>query len=379
MPLPRAALGTIYTVTGLGMLPADATSTAPVSSIATAVSTNGNAVGYTTFADGSTEATYWPASGGIIGLGGTDSKAYGINDTAGFIVGQTSGQAVVWTPGENLLTPGFGGQANGVNDSGVIIGNLIDGPSHTVTVWFPDNTSSLINTTLNETGTAINNLGQIVGYSVDYPDIGYWVSSTDPHSGFGIGGLDPTALNDSGLAGVTGATIENGQWVAYTWGHLIGTLGHDLTSFALGINNANTVVGVSGNGGMLDPNGSATVIGITDSQGFVYDSTHGLQGIDSLLDPASSSWTVWSANAINSNGQIVGWGEYNLGQQQAVLLTPVPEPGTRVLAGLGAIGLVTHARRRRRRSGRAHVPDSSVPLVLGHSRLHPDLETRSRS
>ena len=63
-----------------------------------------------------------------------------------------------------------------------------------------------------------------------------------------------------------------------TWGHLIGTLGHDLTSFALGINNANTVVGVSGNGGMLDPNGSATVM-VTDSQGFVYDSTHGLQGI----------------------------------------------------------------------------------------------------
>ena len=45
-----------------------------------------------------TEATYWRASGGIIGFrGGTNSKAYGINDTAGFIVGQTSGRAVVWT------------------------------------------------------------------------------------------------------------------------------------------------------------------------------------------------------------------------------------------------------------------------------------------
>ncbi len=42
-----------------------------------------------------------------------------------------------------------------------------------------------------------------------------------------------------------------------------------------------------------------------------------------LLDATGTGWTLTRANAINNLGQIVGYGLNALGQQHAVLLTPV--------------------------------------------------------
>ena len=52
---------------------------------------------------------------------------------------------------------------------------------------------------------------------------------------------------------------------------------------------------------------------------------------NSLID-TSSGWTLEEATAVNDNGWIVGQGYNSLtGQEDAVLLTPIPEPSTFVL------------------------------------------------
>jgi uncharacterized membrane protein len=49
----------------------------------------------------------------------------------------------------------------------------------------------------------------------------------------------------------------------------------------------------------------------------------GVFELPSLLDASGAGWTLSSASAINSSGQIVGTGLHN-GQARAFLMTPVP-------------------------------------------------------
>ena len=51
----------------------------------------------------------------------------------------------------------------------------------------------------------------------------------------------------------------------------------------------------------------------------------GMQNLNDLIDPSSGFYLV-SATAINDSGQIVGEGYNAAGQNDAFLLTPVPEP-----------------------------------------------------
>ena len=77
--------------------------------------------------------------------------------------------------------------------------------------------------------------------------------------------------------------------------------------------------------------------------------------LDDLIPP-DSGWEVYGATDINDLGQIVGWGRNPEGNQQALLLTPIPEPATVGLVGLGLSAIFVRKRRspglRRRRSGR---------------------------
>ena len=50
---------------------------------------------------------------------------------------------------------------------------------------------------------------------------------------------------------------------------------------------------------------------------------------------SGSGWTLDEATGINDKGQIVGYGTNPSGQSEAFLLTPVPEPSTLALGGMG--------------------------------------------
>jgi hypothetical protein len=70
--------------------------------------------------------------------------------------------------------------------------------------------------------------------------------------------------------------------------------------------------------------------------------------LNSLISP-TSGWVLEQANAINDNGQIVGFGTID-GETHGFLLTPVPEPGSLSLLAVGGVALL----RRRSRSSLVH-------------------------
>jgi probable HAF family extracellular repeat protein len=104
--------------------------------------------------------------------------------------------------------------------------------------------------------------------------------------------------------------------------HDIGTLG--TRSQGEGINGAGQVVGYY-------------VTALGPYHAFLYDATHGIVDLNSLIDPASG-WVLGDAMGINDTGQITGMGTIN-GQSVAFVLTPTPEPSSIVLAALGLLGL----------------------------------------
>jgi len=66
--------------------------------------------------------------------------------------------------------------------------------------------------------------------------------------------------------------------------------------------------------------------------------------LNTLIDP-TLKWNLKIAYAINDSGQIVGYGS-NGSQNHAFLLTPVPEPSTFILLGIGFISLMLYTRRK---------------------------------
>ena len=148
--------------------------------------------------------------------------------------------------------------------------------------------------------TAINNRGQIVGFSDNAADT---VSEPFFYSG--------------------------GTMTAIPLGPFVGG------GNAFGLNDEGVVVG------------SAAFAGDIVSHAYVWYGSGSMEDLNGLIDP-SLDWTLDSANAVNDLGVILASGYQPGGPDHALLLTPVPEPFSLSIICVGAaIALLASTRRLR--------------------------------
>jgi probable HAF family extracellular repeat protein len=308
--------------------------------------------------------------------GGGSSAAFAIN-TLGQVAGWSNSRAVVsdLAGTHDLGVRGLGSGACGINDSGQVVGYSYDVHSHAFLYS---------GGVLRDIGTlgghdanawAINNSGQVVGAAQlrdtnplsddplnTGPQHAFLYDSGGMHDLGTLGGRESSseAINDVGQVVGTSDTSDGGThaflWVSGTMKDLGGLAGY-ASSTADGINASGEVVG-----GSLNPEPQETAGGrafLYDSAGMhdlgtlggnyslafginaggqiVGDSLTGdnkqhafLYSSGAMIDlndllPASSSWVLNEARAINDAGQIVGVGTLN-GRQRAFLLTLPTDP-----------------------------------------------------
>ena len=243
-------------------------------------------------------------------LGGGYSATHDIND-AGNIAGESllsNGNLHAFfydgTDIKDITSPAYSSaatKANAINNGNKVVGTIYD-TNTTAFIW--DNTTELMTLLTNPTGynyteaIDINNHGVIVGFAKEN-------SYTDLSHAF-------ITLPGYGSAEVL-ASLPGESW-----------------SEAYCISDNDQIVGTSGNKAVLwqKIGGVYTVIDLND---FI---------------PENSAWIrLVSAQAINTNGSIVGWGKILVGNEvrhHAFLITPeydiiaIPEP-TSILLLLGAI------------------------------------------
>jgi probable HAF family extracellular repeat protein len=340
-----------YTVTDLGGL------TGRPSSFAYDINASGQVVGYARAGINDRRAFLY--SGGTMTdlgtMGGSMSEAYGIN-ASGQIVGwsytasDAAQRAFLYSGGHMTDLGTLGGAnswANAINESGQIAGsaNWVPPPyGGTRAFLYSGGRMTSLGTLGGEDGggTAINARGQVVGYSTTPGNVDCHAFLWSGTSMLDFGSLHPGfsyafSINDSGqVAGILRHTSGYDRAFLYSAGEIIvfGTLGGN-TNYASDINAGGQIVGWSYTNGNTEAH-AALCSGST------------MVDLNDLIAPASG-WTLREATAINDSGWIVGHGLHN-GNERAFLLTPVPEPSTFVLLGMGAVGLLAYAWRRRKRA-----------------------------
>ena len=336
----QLAAGPIYSIVNLGALGSGAAMPA-------ALNNTGGAAGFvTTLAGDQIPVSF---NGQANPLGGS-GQANGIND-AGIVIGTrlTSGNPDVteWSNGQ-MKSLGIDGYGTGINNAGQVVGGYVTGGQLHAFTW--------LNGSLTDLGTsaggtwssayAVNSSGEIVGTSAlsnglfrAFFSNGSGMASLGTFAGTN-GSSYAMAVNDYGeIAG--NAQTAAGFAHAFLWNGAalidLGTLG-GAQSYAYGVNDAGTVVGYS----LLSDGASHAFV---YSDGVMLDLNH--------LLPIGSGWTISDAYAINSSGDILGTGLFD-GQSYAVELAPLgasvnqvdslsygvlatPEPATLLVALAGLL------------------------------------------
>lgn len=203
--------------------------------------------------------------------------------------------------------------AYSINNGGQIVGYAYNNPRDDERAILFDSSGQGDNIDLgalggdNSIAAHINNNGQIVGrastgseeYELDHAVL---FDASNPNNNIDLGIL-------AGQDGSVAMCINNnGQIVGQSW------------EFLFGFSDNHTAV-------LFDPIGSRNNI-----------------DLNTLIDP-TLGWELSGATCINDNGWIVGFGNNPYGEHRAFLLTPVPEPASLLLFGLGGLVFIGKYRR----------------------------------
>ena len=311
-------------------------------------------------------------------FGGSHSYAFALND-AGQVVGYAEtpqGQihAFLYSSGKMMDLSSL--RSIGLMDS---IAAAINGSGQVVinSEW-TDHAHLYSNGALTDLGTlgsfdsggaGLNSSGQVVGQA--------HTKSGEPHAFLysggkmtdlgTLGGKDSSglAINDAGQVVGAASTASGFQHAfLYSGGKMIDLTPGAPNAIARAINASGQVVGDTTNGAFLYSGGrTVSLTGLVGANGindFGAVVGHGgssgdhallfingkVTDLNSVL-PDHSGWVLENATAINNKGQLVGYGTNPSGASHAFLLTPVPEPSTLTLLGLGALSLAGHLWRKR--------------------------------
>lgn len=301
-------------------------------SSAVAINNKGEVVGYYGTISGNVRSFLYSKCSirdiGTFCCGSADTVVLGLNDKSE-IVGygrhpfNGSITAFLYT-GESMqyvgTLEGLYSQAAGINNQGEIVGKFIpSGSQYTRSFLSQSGTIKDLGTFggVTSEANAINNNGQIVGFAAlnsrEYHAFLYENGSMRDLGTLGGNFSTANALNNHGQVVGRSQLPNNGFMHAflYSEGEIkdLGTLGGNHSN-ASGINDNGEIVGDA------HPSGSTIV------RAFLY-SNGSMKDLNDLLIVTNSGWVISFANAINNNGQIVGWGTSPFGQQRAVLLNPV--------------------------------------------------------
>lgn len=288
---------------------------------ATSISDNGQIVGWS-YTTNFKAVVYRPSSGGGYSADEMgDGMAFSINNSEQVVgysasyIGPSEAALFKYTespfPGYDITTLGDG-RAYSINDTGKIVGYTINKYSYVTYATIFDPTGHGNNMNIGTLGgynsseaLSVNESGQIVGYAYIYDP---------PPDPFDYEGEDYRAVL------FDGASIGDNIY--------LGTIDGYSDSQALSINDSGEIVGYS-----FQPMSQ-----LWNYRATLFDPKGGGNNIDlnDLIDPIPD-WTLTMAYSVNNKGWIVGTMYDSSQNYHAYLLTPVPEPATILLLGLGGL------------------------------------------
>ena len=297
-----------------------------------------------------------PLTGG--GTSATASRAFSVNDS-GVAVGEsvlsatvrgatawdTAGQTLALGTLPNPAGAAFSSVAFGINNSGTVAGWSDSADNTRAFTWTASVGMASLGALPGGTQTraySINAAGDVVGWGTTAgADRGFWATP----------GLTSVGAVSAAAASRTRAFgISNNGWVtgdardpavgdeAFAWSALnglvtLGKMAGASSSFGADINSSGAAVGWNQGGANGD-------------EAYLWSQQDGMLSLNSLLVDAAG-WNVQRARAINDAGVVVANAVAADGSVRAVLLTPVPEPGSWALVGVALLGLTATSRQRR--------------------------------
>ena len=336
-----------YTITYLGSFNEPFTYSRPLG-----VNNSGQVVGVSTNASNQDRAFLWDSINGIqdIGdLGGGACMATGIND-AGQVVGSSRDSSGVFRP---FVWDGLNGmQSFSDISSDSFIGAKINNNSQVVGGFYDSSGWSQAFYWDNVNGTQLlGNLNQ----DPYYADYSQSEASHINNNGYAVGWADDTLNNDraflwdsvNGMQNLGSLGTSGGN---YSWAHsindncqVVGSSGRQAFEWD-SINGMQGLGTLGGSyGSAYDINNHGQIVGTSDNvlnqdRATLWENGVAINLNDYLLDD-SDFFLLTEALHINDNGQIVGLGYRKNGFEGMFIMTPIPEPTTCGLLGLG-VGMI---------------------------------------